>query len=128
MLSRLGVGRTSAELAFIPQYVLLVDPDSMETLNWSLAELAADGSQPFRIENVPPGNYLLISGSDANNDFMVCDAGESCGYFQDGPEIVPIQVFDQDIDGLDLTSGYGVPDTGIESMPALRSGSFSYRE
>ena len=109
------------------QYVLLLDPESMGTMNWALAELAPDGSQPFTIENVAPGNYLLISGSDSNHDFVVCDAGESCGHFQDGPEPLPIQVLDQDINGLEFTSGYSVPGTAGESIRRLDGAWFSRR-
>ncbi len=35
----------------------------------------------FEFPSVPAGDYNLVTGSDADHDGLVCDAGESCGGF-----------------------------------------------
>ena len=110
------------------QYVLLVDPDSMQALHWAIAEPAGDGRQPFRIDSVPPGSYLLVSGSDSDNDAFICDAGESCGFYREGTDIALIEVLDEDLDGLEFESGYSVPGIAPGSIPASGSGIFIGRE
>jgi serine protease len=110
------------------QYVLLLDPDSMQALYYATAQPAGDGRQSFRIENVAPGSYLLVGGSDADNDGAVCDAGESCGSYREGADIAPVEVADEDLDGLQFESGYTLPATGPESSPAPGGGIFIGRD
>jgi serine protease len=88
------------------QYVLLVDPDAFEVVRAVIAEIVGDGSQSFRFGNVAPGNYLLFTGSDADNDNFICDRGESCGVYRSPGDPVLIVVDDSDLEGLDFSSGY----------------------
>ena len=92
------------------QYVLLVTPDSFDVVRTVVAEIVGDGSQRFRFEDVPPGTYLLFTGSDANNDDFICDAGESCGAYRSPGDPVLVVVDDRDLAGLDFSSGYHLAD------------------
>jgi serine protease len=102
------------------QYVLLVDPSSFEVARGVVAEIVGDGSQRFRIENVPPGAYFLFSGSDADNDDIICDAGESCGVYRSPGDLVLIEVENSDLDGLDFPSSYDLANpSAVTSATAL---------
>ena len=51
----------------VPAYQAIVNPSS--------------GTYTYSIPNVLPGAYYVLTGSDMDHDFFVCDAGESCGAF-----------------------------------------------
>jgi serine protease len=99
------------------QYVLLIDPESFDTQYGVIADSAPDGSQPFRIDNVAPGSYLLVSGSDSNNDDFICDDGESCGIYRGPGDVVVIEIDGGDVIGLEFTSGYGLSSAESQSAP-----------
>ena len=104
------------------QYVLLVNPESFATVRQVRAEIRADGSQRFRFGNVPPGTYLLFTGSDANNDLLICDAGESCGVYRSPGDPVFIVVDDRDLAGLDFSSGYHLAERSAAATLAAGEG------
>ena len=61
-------------------YLLLVESGSEEPV--AQAELSGqNGLYPFRFQNIPAGSYELHAGSDTDNDFFICDAGEACGAY-----------------------------------------------
>jgi serine protease len=62
------------------QYILLLDPETLETVQQVNAGVAA-GFYPFEFQNVSYGKYLIYAGSDANNDGIICDSGEACGAY-----------------------------------------------
>jgi len=59
-------------------YFLLLDPDTGENLG-QVDAAASGGRYTFRFDNVAPGTYTLVGGSDLDNDDFICGAGESCG-------------------------------------------------
>ncbi|MDM8568561.1 S8 family peptidase [Thiotrichales bacterium HSG1] len=61
-------------------YVLLIDQGSLETIQQIETEIN-NGSYRFRFDNVPPGEYIIVSGSDFSNDGFICDEGDACGAF-----------------------------------------------
>jgi len=61
-------------------FVLLLDPDTLSA-RASVPVDASGGVYRFQIEGVEPGEYLLVAGTDLDNDFVICDAGEACGAF-----------------------------------------------
>jgi serine protease len=61
-------------------YVLLIDPDTLDTLQ-DTSVTVNDGVYNFRFNNIPRGTYIITAGSDFNNDGFICDAGEACGAF-----------------------------------------------
>jgi serine protease len=67
----------------------------------------ADGIHTFTLSGVPAGTYQIFSGSDSNNNLLICDAGESCGAYLtlDSPILVDV---DRDLSGLEFASGLTV--------------------
>lgn len=60
------------------QHILLIDPDTGATVG-RVDRKPSDGLYDFIFPSVPAGEYHLLTGSDADNDSLICDAGESCG-------------------------------------------------
>lgn len=87
------------------QYVLLTDPDTHETVAEATVERQEDGSYAYTLRDVPAGTYEIFSGSDANNNLLICDVGESCGAYLTTNEPVRIEV-SADQSDLDFVSGY----------------------
>lgn len=62
------------------QWVLLIDPES-DIAYTSETATANQGSYSYQFNNIPAGSYLVVSGSDSDNDLLICDGGESCGAY-----------------------------------------------
>lgn len=65
------------------QYLQLLGTD--DSGNYALVDQIAldteNGAYPFQFVDVPAGNYRLVSGSDHNGNGILCEVGESCGYY-----------------------------------------------
>ena len=99
-------------------YVLLVNADTGE-VEREVALDAESGEYPYRFTDVPAGNYQIVAGSDADNDFFICDAGEACGAWpvlDSQPAVIELG---QDLNSMDFTSTFN---TGIISSSGLRQG------
>jgi len=59
-------------------YLLAIDPASGEPLG-QISGRGTSGTYAFQFSGVPAGDYLLVAGTDADNDGFICDAGEACG-------------------------------------------------
>lgn len=59
-------------------YMLLVNAHSGQVEQEASAHVQA-GEYVYKFSQVPPGDYQIYSGSDADNDLFICDAGEACG-------------------------------------------------
>ncbi len=96
------------------QYVLLVNPDTFERVD-GLGVTISNGFYDYGFSDVEEGNYLIIAGTDNNNDGYICDAGESCGAYLtlDMPLIIPV---DSDLSGLDFSTGFSWGITEQASM------------
>lgn len=81
-------------------YIVLYDP----VLNIPLAQRISGGDgnrYQFQFDDIPAGEYELVAGSDADNDLLICDAGEACGAFLTIDQPILLRV-DQDITNLDF--------------------------
>lgn len=61
-------------------YVLLIDPKTSETIE-EITTSATQGIYSYQFDQVPQGTYLIVAGTDFNNDGLICDIGEACGAF-----------------------------------------------
>ena len=68
---------------------------------------ANDGNYPFEFTELAPGQYEVYAGSDADNDLLICDAGEACGAWLtlDQPILLDLQ---GDTTGIDFPIEYQV--------------------
>jgi serine protease len=87
-------------------YILLINPDTLETVNQTQASVQ-DGVYNFSFNNVASGKYIIAAGSDFNNDGNICDIGEACGKFASLDQPTPISV-NSDRTGLDFSTGFNI--------------------
>jgi serine protease len=85
-------------------YVLLVNPDTMASVAQRQVS-AVNGSYSFQFTNVAAGTYLVVAGSDPDNDDSICDAGEACGAYLTLDEPVRITV-NANRSGLNFNAGF----------------------
>jgi serine protease len=89
-------------------YVLLIDPDTFETLpGLQDAVNANNGLYNYSIGNVPAGTYHIYAGSDPNNDTFICDTAEACGAYLtlENPTIITV---DGNLSGRNFNVQYNV--------------------
>jgi serine protease len=92
-------------------YVLLVSADTGEVVQEVMVP-ATDGEYPYQFVDIPPGNYQVFAGGDADNDFFICDAGEACGGWPVlDPQPAVIQLY-EDLSDIDFSTTFN---TGILS-------------
>lgn len=98
-------------------YVLLLDPETGETM-YDVGLTASNGRYAFSIADVAEGSYVVVAGSDYNNDFYVCDAGEACGAYPTLDSYAEL-VVGGNVTGVDFLSGLN---TVVEPQGAGASG------
>ena len=86
------------------QYVLLIDPAGNDTIEQEEA-LARGASVPYRFGTVATGDYLVVSGTDMNNDGFICDDGEACGAYPVESVPLVVSVAGERL-GLDFSTGF----------------------
>ncbi|MBP6723241.1 MAG: S8 family peptidase [Halioglobus sp.] len=59
-------------------YVLLYEQGAEDPVA-QVAAIARDGRYQYAFVDLPRRRYEIFAGSDADNDLLICDAGEACG-------------------------------------------------
>jgi serine protease len=109
VIMSVGEAGIGGDVGFI--YLLLVDADSGETIN-VVTPPVMNGAYTYSFSNVAAGAYKLIAGTDADNDFTICDAGEACGAYLTIDQPIQLNVNGNQSD-LNFPIGY------IVALPAL---------
>jgi serine protease len=113
------------------QYVVIIDDDAepnedgiFVSAGGSAALVANQGLYTYEVLGLKKGNYIVSTGSDLDLDFIICDAGESCGQYPtvDRPIIVTISEEQPD---LDINMSVNYVNTGISSSAVDSSTSSS---
>ncbi|MEP5176062.1 MAG: peptidase S8, partial [Marinobacter alexandrii] len=79
-----------------------------------------DGVPPKELNEVSPGNYILVAGSDLDNDGLICHGGEACAEY-------PVAGLRQEItisagtaiEGIRMTTSYSRPSISASSPEQL---------
>ena len=116
-------GGVSANSDLGQQYILLVDPDTLDA-KYQVTVRAVNGAYSFNFTDVAAGTYKLFAGSDADNNDSICDIGEACGAYLSLDSPVTITV-NANRSGLDFFGGYmtsiGASALGVERAASLAS-------
>jgi serine protease len=100
------------------QYVLLVNSETLDTVETLLLTPDDVGVYTYNFTNVAPGNYAIFSGTDSDNDDFVCDGGETCGSYPTLDRISTLSV-NSDLANLDFVTGY---DAAVNPASASQNG------
>jgi len=85
-------------------YVLLIDKDTGDVVR-QFNVAASGGEYAYQFVDVPDGSYIILAGTDSDNDFFICDSGEACGAFltSDQPQVISVN---QNLTNLDFPVGH----------------------
>jgi serine protease len=86
-------------------YVLLIDPNDFSTVAQTQVS-ASNGQYGYQLTGVAPGTYLVAAGTDMDNDFLICDAGEACGAYPTLSPMTSVTVGSSDLTGIDFATGF----------------------
>ncbi|MGQ0699063.1 MAG: S8 family serine peptidase [Panacagrimonas sp.] len=116
----LTVGGIAGTVDAGKQYVLLVDADTLEPVAQDEVEISG-GRYAYRL-SAPSGQYLLVAGTDSDNDGSVCDDGEACGGFPTLDALTPITVEGAARSGIDFLTSFDLSAPSSQSTSARREG------
>lgn len=102
-------------------YLLLVDLETGEAVR-EQAVTARDGQYNFRFDNVAPGEYYLVAGTDLDNNLYICESGEACAEYPVNGLPEALVVDDRNLSGVRLDTSFqrdtvrelGLPRYGFE--------------
>ncbi|MDX1635262.1 MAG: S8 family serine peptidase [Marinobacter sp.] len=106
-------------------FVLLVSTDeNRDTVQQEVVE-AVSGQYTFAFDEVEPGDYFLVAGTDMDNNGFICENGEACAEYPVNGLPEPITIGDSPISGVRLTTSFRRPT--ITEMGLPRVGFEGYR-
>jgi serine protease len=120
VLVQVGSVSGSGNTGFL--YVILADPDTFATIDTVGVGLGA-GRYRYAFSGVPTGRYLVIAGSDYDQDDVICDPGEACGGYPTLDQLDGIAV-GSDLTGIDFATQLSA-DIGASEALAKRPTGFS---
>lgn len=96
------------------QYISLRKVSS-GSANYQVSGTLSNGIYSFDFGSVEEGSYYLVTGSDEDNDGVICEVGESCGYFPSLTSPLSIDV-SGNLDNIDLVTSVVSTSTSVGSF------------
>ncbi len=98
-------------------YVLLLDADDFDSSR-SRQVLAdySNGQYRFAIDDVAPGDYILVAGTDLDNNGYVCESGEACAEYPETGRRQVISIGEGDLQ-LDMSTSFRRPAIAEMGLP-----------
>lgn len=89
IIMRVGEATDSGDAGFLNAFLYRADNAQLVA---SLELKSIAGEYFYKFDNIPPGNYQIVAGSDIDNDGDTCVVGESCGIYPTIDEygIIPV--------------------------------------
>ncbi|RMF94148.1 MAG: hypothetical protein D6734_08450 [Candidatus Schekmanbacteria bacterium] len=69
-------------------FILAIDATTFNSTKE--AETDFSKSYSFSLTNLPKGSYYIVAGTDRDNDFLICDEGEACGFYPTSDQPIPV--------------------------------------
>ncbi len=104
-------GDTGFQYGILADFDVLLNNSGDPTVSVLTFGSPSNGLYNFSFNGVRPGNYVILAGSDMDNDFLLCDPGEACGLI---PSV--IEIINQNAGGLAFDSQF---DQGINVITTL---------
>ena len=104
-------GDTGFQYGILADFDVLLNNSGDPTVSVLTFGSPTNGLYNFSFNGVRPGNYVILAGSDMDNDFLLCDPGEACGLI---PSV--LEVINRNADGLNFGSQF---DQGIDVITTL---------
>ncbi len=106
------------------QYIVLADPVTNRTVRSLVLNDAASGVYVFEFTDLAPGDYLVVVGTDNDNDGLICDAGDACGGYPELDDLAIVTIADDsEIVALEIISSYqSLIDTSRSTHHRIESG------
>ncbi len=101
----LQVGGASPTATAGVHYFLLLNAASYEVLD-QVRVVPADGSYALQFNAVPPGDYIVLGGTDSDEDGQVCDGGEACAIYTTPDLPTPVNVRTANINTLNFNTSF----------------------
>ena len=86
---------------------------------------ARDGSYSFSFDDIEPGEYFLVAGTDMDNNGFICESGEACAEYPVNGLPEKIVIGEERVTGVTLSTSFRRPT--IASMGLPRIGFEGYR-
>ncbi len=101
-------------------YVLLLDAATRDVIAADAVSYAGKGYD-YRFLDVPAGTYLIVAGTDSDNDYFIGDKGEAYGAYLTVDQPLEV-VIKGDTGGLNFETGYEValPTAQVSAAPIPR--------
>lgn len=106
-------------------YVLLVSTDDDRETIAQTVVTAAEGQYQFAFDEVAPGEYFLVAGTDMDNNGLICENGEACAEYPVNGLPEKIVIGGEPLSGVTLNTSFRRPTIAAMGMP--RYGFEGYR-
>ena len=100
-------------------YVLLVNADDEDADIQQSVVTAANGRYRFAFEDVEPGNYFLVAGTDTDNNGLICENGEACAEYPVNGLPETIRLGDAPQNGVALNTSFRRPTLSALGLPRV---------
>lgn len=84
------VGTASNERDIGKLFILAVNSTTFNTEDEAQTDFSENYS--FNLNSLPEGSYYIVAGTDRDNDFIICDEGEACGFYPTSDQPIVIQL------------------------------------
>ena len=106
-------------------YVLLVSADEERETLEQVVVSAAQGRYRFAFDELEPGEYFLVAGTDMDNNGLICENGEACAEYPLNGLPEKIVIGQEPLGGVRLSTSFRRPT--ITSLGLPRVGFEGYR-
>jgi serine protease len=101
-------------------YVLLFDAD-FNLIDETVPVVQGNGVFSYEFVDVSPGRYIVLGGTDVDNDFVICQTSEACGSYPVSLSNDSFEVIDSDRTGLDFSAGIETSASTSQSQLGLNN-------
>lgn len=115
----LRLGTSADERDAGRHYVLLVSADDNRDTIEQVVASASGGQYRFAFDQVEPGEYFLVAGTDIDNNGLICENGEACAEYPVNGLPEKIVIGDQPLSGVRLSTSFRRPTIAAMGLPRV---------